>query len=111
MGTWFSSLLAPKKQVIENHFDYATIPLDPARKEIRLIKLDWPVEDGPHVRIISCTIECFSLDQCPEYVPFSYVWGTGKKSPIRCNGAQLDVLPSLSSLMSEASVWADAICI
>jgi Heterokaryon incompatibility protein (HET) len=119
MGTWFSSLLAPKKQVTENHFDYATLPLDPARKEIRLIKLDLPVEDGPLVRTISCTIERFPLDQCPEYVPFSYVWGTGKKSPIRCNGARLDVLPNLydaleqyrSSLMSEAWIWADAICI
>lgn len=119
MGTWFSSLFVPKKQVAENHFDYATIPLDPARKEIRLIKLDSPVEDGPHIRTISCTIECFPLDQCPEYVPFSYVWGTGKKSLIRCNGARLDILPNLydaleqyrSSLMSEAWVWADAICI
>jgi hypothetical protein len=73
IDTWFLLLFVPKKQVAENHFDYATIPLDPAWKEIQLIKLDLLVKDSPHICTISCTIEYFPLDQYLEYVLFSYV--------------------------------------
>jgi len=119
MGNWFSFQAAPQ-QIAEEYFEYIKVPLDPARKEIRLIKLNFPGDDDALVSTtIECTMKSFPLDECPAYIPFSYVWGSGKRLPIRCNGSQLDILPNLydalqeyrTSFQFEAWIWADAICI
>jgi Heterokaryon incompatibility protein (HET) len=79
------------KRVPNQYFDYDTVPVDRERSEIRLIRLHLAGDDDPLI----CTMKSFDLNRCPSYDPFSYVWGSGKKTPIQCNGVRLDILPNL----------------
>jgi hypothetical protein len=94
-------------------------PLDPIRKQIRLCKVH-PTEDfgAP----IECTLTAWSLQNCPEYVALSYVWGdVTVKETITVNGKPTAVTTTLAAALrrfrqSAATVeakriWADAICI
>ncbi|KAK5444252.1 hypothetical protein LTS15_010367 [Exophiala xenobiotica] len=75
----------------DQYFNYDTVPVDQKRQEIRLIML----HKAEHDKSLECTMKCFALTECPPYDPLSYVWGSGKKTPILCNGARLDILPNL----------------
>jgi hypothetical protein len=79
------------KIVPNQYFDYDTVRVDRERSEIRLIRLHLAGDGDPLI----CTMKSFDLDSCPSYDPFSYVWGSGKKTPIQCNGVRLDILPNL----------------
>lgn len=90
-------------------------PLDPAKNEIRLLRL-LPGEAGEPVR---CTLHVTSLDESPKYEAISYVWGD--PADTRCisvNGHCRDVTVSLEAALrglrrrsSPRQLWADAVCI
>jgi Heterokaryon incompatibility protein (HET) len=129
LWSWLFSWRQPQRPA-EDHFDYDAVPVDRERQEIRLIRLHLAGDDEP----IECTIKAFLLDKCPSYDTLSYVWGSGKKISIQCNGLRLDILPNLYYALkryrsqhnitdktegngheeepkSSKWVWADAICI
>src|ERR1700722_8188112 len=95
-------------------------PLSLERQEIRLIhatKRNLPIIDGQ--LLIEYSIEHVSLEESPEYVALSYVWGNPKENlPIKLNGNLFRVTENLHSalleLRSHSSIemlWVDAICI
>jgi hypothetical protein len=51
-------------------------PLNPGRNEIRIVHL----EPGKWDDEINCTTEIVSLDDKPEYITLSYVWGDPSKT-------------------------------
>ncbi|KAL2068471.1 hypothetical protein VTL71DRAFT_16569 [Oculimacula yallundae] len=98
-------------------------PLDPARKEIRLLQILPEVSDE-----IFCTIKRISLkDAANSYEALSYAWGTEiakKKVHIRLDDLEITVTPQenlyqallhLRYLYRDRAepliIWADAICI
>jgi hypothetical protein len=46
-------------------------PLNPERREIRVVHL----QSGEWTDEIECTLEVVSLDDSPDYMTLSYVWG------------------------------------
>jgi hypothetical protein len=91
-------------------------PLDPARREIRLIKLH--PDPDPHYDI-QCEVFVVSLGTRPVYKALSYTWGDpGDTVPISLNGQRYAVtqnlkkaLQRLRTLDTETPIWIDAICI
>ena len=94
-------------------------PLDPAKKQIRLLRL--PLDllgddfDG--------TLETVSLNDCYSYNALSYVWGSpGVRSHIRLSRYLVPVTPNLKEALIRHTqlaqdysfpglLWVDAICI
>lgn len=97
-------------------------PLDPSRKEIRLLRVAPSVDhDAP----ISCQIVVAGLQNpLPQYAALSYVWGDAKDTvEIRIEGEPFQATKNLASALRQfrASyatgdgeglyLWADAVCI
>ena len=95
---------------------YPYQPLDPGRRNIRLMTL-LPVKLD---EIITCQIETVSLDDLHIYTALSYVWGDAADTrPILLDGHPHEVTVNLESALrhlgrkaSEArKLWIDALCI
>lgn len=89
--------------------------LDPARQEIRLLRLSPGTWDHP----IECSLQVVSLDDEPTYESLSYAWGNKSKlKTIHLNGKPFEVtrnlwiaLRRLRKQLHERILWADATCI
>jgi hypothetical protein len=94
---------------------YIYTPLDP-KLEFRLLKLSPPDEHGV-VRTLQ--LETFSVEDAPEYLCLSYVWGDSNKFiPVNCSGGTVKITQNLFHSLqicfarfSTDWLWADGICI
>ena len=98
-------------------------PLDPARHEIRLIKvLSENALSHPKEQPLECTTLTVSLNASPQYTALSYAWGiTTRTNPLILNGMLTYITESLDLALRHVSsqiegaepslVWADALCI
>lgn len=92
-------------------------PLDPARRQIRLLRLEPTPSD------LSAVLETVSLDNDPEYTALSYTWGTEVSSGagIALNGKapRLPITKNLEVVLEHlcagqdgpVTLWVDALCI
>ena len=101
----------------ENFPRYRYEPLDPTRRQIRLIRL-LTEQAIAWQTTIDCEIFHADLDENPEYEALSYVWGSETRPyNIRVNGHSLGVTLNLFSALSHLRtaeprvLWVDAICI
>jgi len=102
-------------------------PLDRSRREIRLIELR-PFESKPGLfaalkqlwrGTIRCEMRQESLDDHPDFVALSYVWGSAHRTrAIELNGAIIEVTEALEEALQyiyakgvTKGLWVDAICI
>lgn len=94
---------------------YESIPLDPTRREIRVLRL----APGSRDETPKATLKCVSLDDNPEYNVLSYAWGSNSDLvAIEVQGEEFLVTRNLYQCLvnlrheTEAlSIWVDAICI
>ena len=95
-------------------------PLDPARREIRLLVLPAGCDSASGIDVLTCTMKHTSLDdQELQYETISYVWGdSSQRAPISVNGRMTDTtaaavraLKQVRRVDEERIVWIDAICI
>jgi hypothetical protein len=98
-------------------------PLNPARNEIRLLRLR-PARAASKARVI-CTLETVSLDGSPEFHALSYARGdVSVRRPVVVNGIETTITSNLHDALvelrarsyhdvdlSKTSVWIDALCI
>lgn len=94
---------------------YKSFPLDPQRREIRVLTL----HPGPHDAVPTATLKVISLDSNPSYNVLSYAWGLntdlvsiqveGQPFPVTRNLYQC--LVNLRDETQELVIWIDAICI
>jgi hypothetical protein len=100
--------------------------LNDARREIRLLVIQ---PSSASDTIIECSLEVISLDDHPEYIALSYVWGhSAIVEEISINGVSLAVTTNLATVLRQlranrsgeksspikglpSLLWADAICI
>jgi hypothetical protein len=89
-------------------------PLDNARNEIRLLRIASCCDRDSSLRMFK-----YSLDDRPEYVALSYVWGDPKDTrPIRVNERDVQVTKNLADALLQLQqdervlfLWVDALCI
>jgi hypothetical protein len=90
-------------------------PLNPAKAEIRLLRLSPGTEDKP----IRCSLKKVSLDSHPVFEALSYIWGdTAATTPITVNKCPFTTMENLHSALvhlrhrwTPRVLWVDAICI
>ncbi|KAK7449574.1 hypothetical protein CaCOL14_013291 [Colletotrichum acutatum] len=91
-------------------------PLDPELRQIRLLKLGAPDEEGV---IRELQVETFYLDDAPPYFCLSYVWGDPERFlAVNCDGKMISVTQNLYHALRTCLnrhpttwFWADGICI
>ncbi|EQB44486.1 hypothetical protein CGLO_16777 [Colletotrichum gloeosporioides Cg-14] len=107
---------APRVIFEDSTIDFEYVPLDPEKRQFRLLRLAPPSEDG----IVShLQLKTFSLDEAPPYFCLSYVWGDPKRFiGVNCNGKMISVTGNLFHAIQtcfnrhpDAWLWADGICI
>lgn len=94
---------------------YATLPLRPHLREMRLCTL----QAGSWAEGINCSLEVVALGMNPEFEAISYVWGNSPNVlPITLNGHVIHINENLVSVFrhlrqpTKARVlWVDAVCI
>ncbi|KEY70192.1 hypothetical protein S7711_03412 [Stachybotrys chartarum IBT 7711] len=107
------------------HYLYS--PLDGPSKEIRLLEVLEPQSyNGSHAPLISCSLQNVSLENDPEFVALSYVWGDASVTEtILVNSQERAVTTNLANALRHVKqhwvklgrtptvfrLWADAICI
>src|ERR1700722_17924061 len=90
-------------------------PLDPQRKEIRLVT----IHAGHTSDTIYCSLSTVSLSDKPLYEALSYTWGTTNSNvPIYVQGVPKQVTTTLESVLRylrfidrPRTIWIDALCI
>lgn len=102
-----------------SHFHYW--PLDPARNEIRLVRLLPPLDNGvpEGSQPLFCHLEHISLDEKPTYFALSYVFGVAEPpSFLGVNGQMLKITNNLEAALRNLQtnsnlghIWIDAVCI
>ncbi|GAB1309910.1 hypothetical protein MFIFM68171_00120 [Madurella fahalii] len=91
------------------------MPLDPARKEIRLLK----IHAGRSEEAIHTSIRTVSLVDSPEFEALSYVWGCPKDEEVIFIDGQrvkigrnlFEAIHTLRLTTSDRILWVDAVCI
>lgn len=74
---------------------YADQSLDRTKQQIRLLRLVSSTNDQ-----LQCVTQVFDLENCPEFVAASYVWGKGEpQSTILLNGVRHQVRRNLLSVL------------
>ena len=110
-------LLDLESNANNDHHSQIYAPLDPDRRETRFVTVA-PSRDF-NARI-DCTVSAASLDDCPEYIALSYVWGNPKIVPtILLNGFEQKVTINLGAALRRLRasehqcfpIWIDAIYI
>ncbi|KAH0428809.1 ankyrin and het domain-containing protein [Colletotrichum camelliae] len=107
---------APRVIFEDSTIQFEYTPLDPEKRQFRLLRLAPPSEDGV---VSQLQLETFSLDDAPPYFCLSYVWGDSKRFiGINCNGKMISVTGNLFHAIQtclnrhpDAWLWADGICI
>ncbi|KAK2728930.1 ankyrin and het domain-containing protein [Colletotrichum kahawae] len=107
---------APRVIFEDSTIQFEYMPLDPEKRQFRLLRLAPPSEDGV---VSQLQLETFSLDDAPPYFCLSYVWGDSKRFiGINCNGKMISVTGNLFHAIQtclnrhpDAWLWADGICI
>src|ERR1700753_4049506 len=93
-------------------------PLNISKNEIRLLNILPQVSSG----LISCTLFNVPLDEAPEFIAISYVWGDPLNTKkILVNGQVHEVTVNCWNILDAhfffskqchmTSIWIDAICI
>ncbi|KAK3350269.1 heterokaryon incompatibility protein-domain-containing protein [Lasiosphaeria hispida] len=99
-------------------------PLRVSGREIRLLEIENVSDDGA----VSCRLETVQLDQNPQFVALSYLWGDASKmESVMVNGREMVVTINLAAALRhvrdnwstefpsrpprEFRIWADALCI
>ncbi|KXJ90047.1 heterokaryon incompatibility protein-domain-containing protein [Microdochium bolleyi] len=102
--------------------------LDSERSQIRLLKVEPTLASPPEDPLdtaffdetpVRCSIEVVSLDDNPDFIALSYVWGDANQmAPIEIDGIEVSVTINLrralvlhSSRQHKHRIWADAVCI
>jgi hypothetical protein len=94
---------------------YQIFHVNPARRDIRLVKMGSRVWSDD----ITCTIDTVSLDHSPVYDTLSYVWGDPRvQKHIQLAGNSFSVINNLWTVLrrlrlptASRVLWIDAICI
>lgn len=103
-------------------FRYEEMPLDPGRKEIRLLHMErWSDPDQPGNYQIILGIEVVSLldDPPPKYKALSYLWQEIFRIPDAIRWPDLEKEPNGNLKMAikelscteEGALWVDAVCV
>ncbi|TDZ34324.1 Heterokaryon incompatibility protein 6, OR allele [Colletotrichum spinosum] len=106
----------PRFELKDTRISLEYPPLDPERRQFRLIKLAPPDKDGI---VRQLQLETFCLDDAPQYLCLSYVWGDPDRSMrVNCNGKMIPATQNLFHALQtclgrypEMWLWADGICI
>jgi hypothetical protein len=98
-------------------FPYTEVPIDSARRQIRLLTLhagEWDTR-------VRCTLSSAALDSKPGYKALSYAWGKDETAAeIVLNGQPFTVYKNLHAILrrlrrgpggKDMVLWVDAICI
>ncbi len=93
-------------------------PLDPRKREIRLLRIAPSSGSARTAHSLKCTLETVSLDTAPEFDALSYTWH-GELQAIHLNGKRFKITRNLylamlalrSSDVFQGYLWADAVCI
>ncbi|KAI0387910.1 heterokaryon incompatibility protein-domain-containing protein [Hypomontagnella monticulosa] len=93
------------------------VPLDPSRREIRLLKIDPDIhESSVHAELFTASFE----QDMPEFRAISYAWDlNGPKKTIVVNGIQFEICENIYVLLKKiprqstytVNLWIDTICI
>ena len=122
-----------KMAIPSTHNAVSYQPLDPSRRQIRLIEIDEPITTGLFHRRnpkqkLSCRLKTVSLDDNPHFTALSYVWGPPPwQDDIIVDGALAKVPTHLADALRHVQVvwrrafpgrdassfrlWTDALCI
>ena len=109
-----SELIATGSPIEQTYY-----PLNIARKEIRLIRVQPNIAAGKRQLRLECDLVTVSLDDRPRFDALSYTWG-GDPRTIRINGRRVKVTTSVwgaltvfreTNVLPAGYVWVDAICI
>lgn len=114
-------------------FDYASMPIEPAKHEIRLLDIQPCGLDSKNIAPslhssasiderwyprIQCSMRRVCLDDSPEYTALSYAWGKAEdKRLILLDDMEVSVRVNLESALyhlcqtSVTTMWVDALCI
>ena len=98
-------------------FPYTEVPIDSARRQIRLLTLHAGEWDTP----VRCTVSSATLDCKPAYKALSYAWGNDTTpADVVVNGQSFSVHKNLHTILrrlrrgprgKDMVLWVDAICI
>jgi Heterokaryon incompatibility protein (HET) len=117
-------------------FDYASMPIEPAKHEIRLLDIQpcsgdseniaphshtfTPIDKRPCPRI-QCSMRRVCLDDGPKFTALSYTWGDPDledRGLILLDDVEVSVTPNLESALlhlrqasATTTLWVDALCI
>jgi Heterokaryon incompatibility protein (HET) len=114
-------------------FDYASMPIDPAKHEIRLLDIQPRGGDSSNIAPdlqtsistderwhprVQCSMRRACLDDSPEYIALSYAWGNpNDMCLILLDNMEFSVRVNLESALyhlcrsSVTTMWVDALCI
>ncbi|KAG4437372.1 hypothetical protein IFR05_007136 [Cadophora sp. M221] len=95
---------------------YTYKPLDPSRKQIRLLRLSQANDEGV---VNSLDLKIFDLIDAPQFIALSYVWGRPDKIMcLPCNDGKIMITSNLFRAIEvsfgrypDVWLWADGICI
>lgn len=95
-------------------------PLDPTRRQIRLLRTLPPATQNTHPRDPACNLHIESLDSDLQFDAISYCWGRGKKrKKIYIDGQAFKVTENVYDILrmfrsasgTSGYFWIDSICI
>lgn len=96
-------------------------PLNPAKREIRVLKIEPGADDGQNQNELRCSMSTLSLDETTHFMALSYVWGDPTirediivdDRPVSVTRNLACALRAVRDLMPWKTFpyWADAICI
>lgn len=99
-------------------------PLDENRREIRVLKVSRPFQDGDgRADTFQADLVCVSLDDDPSYLAISYAWGDplivghfeshhkGQERRVSYNKGVFDIIKTILARGTTLYLWIDALCI
>lgn len=109
-------MAAPNKDKVTIVHGYPQLPLNPPKRQIRLLEL----HKGQWKSELQATLRVVSLGDHPDYDALSYTWGARTNDqPMTLNGRYhvkitnnlFEALRRLRQRLFEQPLWVDALCI